>query len=78
MLSDASLVINEVDKGGFMVRCCERLKLVRVYVRSTGDAIKALSALTNKALANQNKIDFKMFDTPPTGMGEKQADLFGQ
>ncbi|KTB73847.1 MULTISPECIES: DNA-processing protein DprA [Pseudomonas] len=81
-LSDASLVVNaEVNKGGTWsgaVEQLEKLKLVKVYVRSTGTPSEALSALTNKgALPWPNpktRSDFKkMFEYPANGVGEKQG-----
>jgi predicted Rossmann fold nucleotide-binding protein DprA/Smf involved in DNA uptake len=61
-LSDAALVVNaEVDKGGTWagaVEQLERLHLVPVYVRSTGDPSPGLAALRDRgALAWPNPED---------------------
>lgn len=80
-LSDASLVVNaEVNRGGTWsgaVEQLDKLKLVKVYVRSTGTPSEALDLLTEKgALAWPNpktRSDFKdMFEHPASVIGEKQ------
>ncbi|KPW63488.1 DNA-processing protein DprA [Pseudomonas cannabina] len=81
-LSDASLVVNaEVNKGGTWsgaVEQLDKLKLVNVYVRSTGTSSEALNLLAEKgALPWPNpktRSDFKdMFEYPVMSALEKQG-----
>jgi predicted Rossmann fold nucleotide-binding protein DprA/Smf involved in DNA uptake len=82
-LADASLVVSsDVDKGGTWAGAVEqldKLKLVPVYVRSTGEPSPGLDALRKKgALAWPNPEDAESFDAvfnapPPATMGSTQT-----